>query len=227
MENKKKTEKEQALEQNEIQKKVELQKKIEEQKQAEEQKVREKIETEKPSLLNFLIQEVEARTPKNTKKKNSKDEVLKKYLVSVGVTSIIEQDTIIAELKQPYRPHFQYEKGYYKEIFRLNAWDEDESYKFNKPKEVAVWTVRLIYGRFMKALPEIMTILKTKNKYIGFCIRRYKFFEFLTPDAQILLDQYIEECIEMMKTFNDWYSFEKAYCSKYDLPYQKKLFDND
>jgi len=224
MSKKKGNEKKQVLDEAEIQKQLELQKKADEQRIAAEQKMREQIEKEKPSLLNFLVEQTEARTPQKKKKKNEKDEVLKKYLTSVGVTSKKKQDEIIAQFKQPYVPHFGYEKDYYKDIFRLNAWNEDEYKDFYKPREVAVWTVRLIYGRFMKELPTIMDELRAKNKYIGFCVRRYKFFEFLTPDAQLKLDEYIDDCIKMMKRYSDWDSFEKAYCTEYELPYQQRLF---
>jgi hypothetical protein len=218
MSNKKKKLKKQVLDETEIQKQIELQR------QADEQQLREKIEKEKNSLLNFIVEQAEARTPQKKKNKNSKDELLKKYLTSVGVTSINEQNKIISQIKQPYIPHFTYDKDYYKEIFRLNAWNEEEFKNFYKPREVAIWTVRLIYGRFMKELPTLMEELRAKNKYVGFCIRRYKFFQFLTPEAQIKLDDFIEACIKMMKKYGDWESFEKDYCSKYELPYQQRLF---
>lgn len=224
MSKKKKNHKKQVLDETEIQKQIELQKQADKQREEDEQKLKEQIEEEKPNLLNFLIEQAEELTPKKKKKKNEHDELLKRYLTGVGVTSKEEQDKIIARFKQPYVPHFQYEKGYYKEIFRLNLWNEEDCNKFFKPREVAVWTVRLIYGRFMKELPTIMEELKAKNKYIGFCVRRYKFFQFLTPEAQIKLDNFIEECIDMMKLYNDWETFEKDYCDKYKLPYQERLF---
>jgi hypothetical protein len=76
----------------------------------------------------------------------------------------------------------------------------------------------------MKELPTIMEELRAKNKYIGFCVRRYKFFQFLTPEAQKKLDGFIDDCIKMMKLYNDWESFEKDYCKKHELPYQQRLF---
>jgi len=224
MDNKDPNEKSPSIDEAEIQKQLELLKQIEQQRQQDEQKLKEQIEKEKPSLLNFLVQQTEARTPQKKKNKNAKDEELKKYLTSVGVTSVTDQNKIISDLKQAYVPHFRYEKDYYKEIFRLNAWDEDSYKNFAKPREVAVWTVRLIYGRFMKERPTIMEELRAKNKYIGFCVRRYKFFQFLTPVAQDRLDTYIDECIAMMKKYNDWVDFEKDYCALYELPYQGRLF---
>lgn len=224
MSKKKENDKKQVLDETEIQKQIELQKQADKQRDEDEQNLKEQIEKEKPSLLNFLIEQAEALTPKKKKKKNEQDELLKRYLTGVGVISTEEQDKIISQFKQPYVPHFQYEKGYYKEIFRLNLWNGEDSNKFFKPREVAIWTVRLIYGRFMKELPTIMEELKAKNKYIGFCVRRYKFFQFLTPEAQIKLDNFIEECIDMMKLYKDWETFEKDYCDKHKLPYQKRLF---
>jgi hypothetical protein len=224
MKNKKKNEKGQSLTEAEIKKQIELQKQADKEREEAEQKAKEEIEKEKPSLLNFLIEQAEALTPPKKNKKNEKDELLKKYLISVGVNSTEEQDKIIAQFKQPYVPHFQYEKGYYKEIFRLNLWNDEDSSKYFKPREVAVWTVRLIYGRFMKDLPNIMEELRAKNKYIGFCIRRYKFFQFLTQESQNKLDTFIEECIDLMKLYNDWESFEKAYCNAFKLPYQERIF---
>jgi hypothetical protein len=97
-------------------------------------------------LLNFFVEQADALTPQKKKKKNAQDEQLKKYLTGVGVTSIDEQNKIIAQFKQPYVPHFTYDKDYYKEIFRLNFWSEDAYKNYYKPREVAIWTVRLIYG---------------------------------------------------------------------------------
>lgn len=224
MDNKDQSEKKPSLDEAEVQKQIELQKQLELQRLEDEQRLREQIEKEKPSLLNSLFQQTEARTPQKKKNKNAKDEELKKYLTSIGVTSDNEQNKIISDLKQAYVPHFQYEKDYYKEIFRLNAWNDDEYKSFYKPREVAIWTVRLIYGRFMKERPTIMEELRAKNKYIGFCVRRYKFFQFLTPSAQGRLDTFIDECIEMMRIYNDWADFEKDYCDLYRLPYQQRLF---
>jgi len=224
MSKKKQDPKKQVLDETEIQKQIELQKRLEQQRQADEEKLREQIESEKPSLLHLIVEQAEARTPPKKKKKNADDEMLKKYLTGVGVTSISEQDKIIAQFKQPYIPHFTYDKDYYKEIFRLNVWSEEAYKNYNKPREVAVWTVRLIYGRFMKELPTIMEELRTKNKYIGFCIRRYKFFQFLTPEAQITLDDFIDDCIKMMKRYTEWEKFEKDYCDLHELPYQGRLF---
>jgi P63C domain len=209
---------------DEIQKQIEFQKQADKQRQEDEEKLKEQIEKEKTSLLNFFVEQADALTPQKKKKKNAQDEQLKKYLTGVGVTSIDEQNKIIAQFKQPYIPHFTYDKDYYKEIFRLNLWSEDAYKNYYKPREVAVWTVRLIYGLFMKELPTIMEELRAKNKYVGFCIRRYKFFQFLTPEAQVKLDGFIEDCIKMMKQYNDWGSFEKDYCEKHGLPYQKRLF---
>jgi hypothetical protein len=209
---------------DEIQKQIEFQKQADKQRQEDEEKLKEQIEKEKTSLLSFFVEQADALTPQKKKKKNPQDEQLKKYLTGVGVTSIDEQNKIIAQFKQPYVPHFTYDKDYYKEIFRLNFWSEDAYKNYYKPREVAIWTVRLIYGLFMKELPTIMEELRAKNKYIGFCVRRYKFFQFLTPDAQTKLDGFIEDCIKMMKLYNDWESFEKAYCEINELPYQQRLF---
>jgi hypothetical protein len=151
MSNKKKIEKKELLNEAEIKNQIELQKKLDLERQKEEQRLKEEIEKEKPSLLNFIYQQTEAQTPPKKKSKSQPDEILKKYLISVGVTSIDEQNKIIADFKQPYVPHFKYDKDYYKEIFRLNAWSEDEYKKYYKPREVAIWTVRLIYGRFVSS----------------------------------------------------------------------------
>ncbi len=227
MDNQEQNEKKSLLSEEEIQRQIDLQKQLDLQTQADEQELldqqlREQIEKQRQSLADFFVKQADARTPEKKKSKKSEDEVLKKYLTSIGVTGK-QQDEIISQLRQPYAPHFQYEKDYYKEIFRLNAWDSD--YKsYYKPREVAVWTVRLIYGRFMKERPTIMEELRAKNKYIGYCVRRHKFFQYLTPEAQDQLDKYIDECINMMKLYGDWRAFEVAYCTTYVLPYQQPLF---
>src|SRR5258708_29468735 len=132
-------------------KKIELEKKAEEERCLREQK--ELTDSEKNALLSSIIEKADARTPQEQKDKNLENEALKIQLIGGGFTSIKEQKEIIAKFRQPYVPHFSYGKDYYKEIFRLNGWNDDEHKNFGKPREVAIWTVRLIYGRFMKDLP--------------------------------------------------------------------------
>ena len=70
MDNKKKNEKKQVLDETEIKKQIELQKQADKQREADEQKLREQIEKEKPSLLSLLLEQAEARTPQKKKNKN-------------------------------------------------------------------------------------------------------------------------------------------------------------
>lgn len=222
MKNKKSKAKKPTKDEAEKLKKIALEKKLEEERRIREAK--ELTDSEKDALANSIIQKADARSPEKRKSKNLENEALKIQLIGGGTTSIKEQKEIIAQFRQPYVPHFQYGKDYYKEIFRLNGWNDDEYRNFTKPRDVAIWTVRLIYGRFMKELPSIMEELNERNRYIRYCVRRYKFFQFLTPDAQKRLDDFIDECIDMMRKYKDWDSFEKDYCALHGLAYQSRLF---
>lgn len=44
-----------------------------------------------------------------------------------------------------------------------------------------------------------------------------------------MIIQFRQQAEEMMEDFADldWYGFEKAYCKKYNLPFQKSLFDKE
>lgn len=172
------------------------------------------------ALMDSIFEQTEKLRQEQNENKNEEYEKLKRQLLSVNPT-MDEMKRLVAIFKQPYSPHFNYEKGYYKEMFRLNKWPDEDHKKYRKPREVAVWTCRLIYGRFSK---EVFSELQRLNPFIGFCVRRDKFFQYLNGEGQKLLDLYIDECVEMMKPFDDWGKFEKEYCRKYGLYYQERLF---
>jgi P63C domain len=187
----------------------------------EEFEKRRQTELEKrKALMDSIYEQTERLSKQQSENRNEEYEKLKRQLLTANPT-LDEVKRLVAIFKQPYIPHFTYEKPYYKEMFRLNKWPDDEHKKYHKPREVAQWTCRLIYGRFSK---EVFSELQRLNPFIGFCVRRDKFFQYLNKEGQDLLDRYIDECITMMQAYDDWGKFEKDYCIKYGLYYQERLF---
>jgi hypothetical protein len=172
------------------------------------------------ALMESIFVQTEKLAKEQNENKNEEYENLKRQLLDAHPT-MDEMKRLVATFRQPYVPHFTYDKPYYKEMFRLNKWPDEEHKKYRKPREVAQWTCRLIYGRFSK---EVFSELNRLNPFIAFCVRRDKFFQYLNKEGQDLLDQYIDECIMMMQSYSDWGKFEKDYCTKYRIAYQERLF---
>ena len=216
---KKKNKKEKPLDEAELKKQLELKKKAE-----EEQKLRvekERIDKEKGSLLNSILEKTKALTPQEKKDKDLEKEALKFKLTGGGSSSIKEEKDKIAQFKQPYIPYFSYSRNdFYKDTYRVKQWDGDYK-KYFKVKEMADVTTRLIYGRFNN---EVLPKLKEMNPFIAYLVRKYKLFQFLNPDAQKEMVGFINDYDQMIDGYNNWDLFERDYCAKYNLPYQSKLF---
>lgn len=174
----------------------------------------ESLKLSKESLLGGIIESTDALTPKQLKDKNKEKEKTKFQLYGSNPISIKEIKDLKAENRQPYAPHFGYEKPFYKEIYRLNGWPESEHTKFKKREEVPIWTWRIIYGRFPDGIRQH---LRKQNQFLFAYIRLDKYFQYLNKEGQEMLDKFIEDFIIMSVGYNDWDSFEKDYCEKYNI----------
>lgn len=119
-----------------------------------------------------------------------------------------------------YAPRFP--QVYYLEIARLNGWDEKVVRRYYKPVMVARFTNELIYNRFQS---DVLPRLQQLNPFVSSGIRRGKHFQWLTQPGQILLDQYIDDAVNMMKECKTWYEFKFKHAKKFGLPLQLDLFE--
>lgn len=113
---------------------------------------------------------------------------------------------------------------FYAEIDRLNNWNRPKEKKHEKPPIVGRWTKEIIYGRFPK---EVLPVLEQLNPYIGFGIRLYKHFQWLTPEGKTQLESFITDSINVMQSSNTWYEFRIKYAKRFGVPFQLSAFENN
>jgi len=174
----------------------------------------------KKSESQDIFQRSDALTPEQLKRRNEEKEKTVIQLIGGDKTSIKKILDLIEDYKQPYKPHFGYEKDFYKSIYELNRWPVQEHRNFVKRKEVATWTRQLIYGRFP---PGVFDYLKKKNPFLFAYIRKHKYFMYLSPEGQNELDTFINDFLQMRMGYDNWDRFEKDYCNKYGIQRQQKL----
>ncbi len=143
-------------------------------------------------------------------------------LISGVEISISGIRKIISNSLRNYKPKFRLE--YYEEIFRLNGWNIEDAKKYYKPKEVALYTNEIIYGRFPK---EVLPVIQWKNPFINFTQRANKNFQWLTEDGEIKLLNFIDDSVRVMKTSSEWHEFKVKYANEFGLPFQMSLFDSN
>ncbi|GAA4470614.1 hypothetical protein GCM10023093_32010 [Nemorincola caseinilytica] len=185
------------------------------------------IITETEKLTPQQVQEqiflgTEALTPEQHKERNRKKDEEIIHLTGGGTTSRKQIKDVVASIRQPYKPHFGYKStSYYRDIYRVKGWPEEEHKVFVKRREVALITKRLIYSRFT---PDVLRYLEKENPYIAYCLRKFKNFQFLNKEGQDILDDFINDFSMMIIGYSDWERFEFDYCAKYGIAYQTKIF---
>lgn len=179
---------------------------------------KELLKIQRQKEMQSLLFETEAKIPK----KNI-DREIEKFELRNGkfISKKQAEDYIIDLARKDVDPMFPNSKPFFKLIYKLCEWDNLDPNKFTKPPVVAKWIKQYIYGRFdIKVLP---TLLAKDNPIMTGYIKKYKLYQFLNDDGLIMLENYIDEAIEVMKLSNNWYDFEKKYTSLYDLPLQLKI----
>ncbi len=125
-----------------------------------------------------------------------------------------------------YFPMFPNNKPFFKLMYKLNRWVNLNPNNFIKPPVVALWIKLYVYGRFEKWVLD--ELLAKENPIIRDYIRQYKLFQFLDERGQMLMEGYIQDAIDVMEEVSqrsgNWHDFEKAYCKKYKLAVQLKVF---
>lgn len=183
---------------------------------------RQVAEQGKQQLIDLLIQGPENRVDQKFSNRNldRENEIIK--LLGGGEVTIRQIKDIIAKCEQNYIPTFP--PIFYAEIDRLNNWHRPKEKRHEKPPIVGMWTKQIIYGRFPK---EVLPVLEQLNPYIGFGIRLYKHFQWLTPEGRNQLQEFIAESIAVMKSSNSWYEFRVKYARQFGVPFQLSAFENN
>lgn len=176
----------------------------------------------KQQLIELLLQGPENKVQQKYSDKNldRENEIIE--LLGGRRVTIKEIKNIVAQVEQDYIVTFP--PTYYSEIDRLNNWIRPTEKKHEKPPIVGRWTNEIIYGRFPK---EILPVLEQLNPYIGFGIRLFKHFQWLTPEGRNQLQKFIDEAIEVMKSSSSWYEFRVKYAKQYGVPFQLSVFENN
>lgn len=114
-------------------------------------------------------------------------------------------------------------QAWYHQVFRLHGWTIPKNgIIVHKPGIVAKYTVDILYGRFPK---EVLPILEKYNPINEFGFRRFKHFQRLSPEADLRLQEYIQNSLAIMKKCTYWDEFVSEHAKAYGHPFQTSLFD--
>lgn len=124
------------------------------------------------------------------------------------------------------KPHkVTFRKEYYRQMHRLLGLPTTDEALRTHPPVVAQHTNNIIYRRFHRYNGSTLRDLQTQNPRCAGGHRLYKHFQFLSDEAETLLEGFLTDAIEMMEPYSDgeWDTFYSAYCTKYKLPYQLRI----
>ncbi len=169
----------------------------------------------KQSEIASIFELTESRVKTVDSKKN---EFIVK-LIGGETIDLNQQKSLLAKQLQKHPPQFSLE--FYTEVFKILNISEDPS-KFRKPKEVADFTVELIYSRLNK--DDFATIL-AKNRYVGFFRRGHWHYQFLNDEGIVELQKFIHHAITEMRNATSYYDFRKRMYEEHGVTYQYQLFD--
>jgi hypothetical protein len=183
---------------------------------------RQVAEQGKQQLIELLLQGPENRVQQKYSDRNldRENEIIE--LLGGRQVTIRQIKDIIAKCEQEYEPTFP--PVFYSEIDRLNNWHRPKEKQHEKPPIVGRWTKQIIYGRFPK---EVLPVLEQLNPYIGFGIRLYKHFQWLTPEGKNQLQEFISDAISVMQSSSSWYEFRVKYAKQFGVPFQLSAFENN
>lgn len=172
------------------------------------------------SLRRFILDRTEEKVKDRFSDKELDTENEKRKLLD-SIQDLWKIETIDGRvLKTPSDYKTIFTQEYYIEIYRLNNWVYEGTIA-QKPWRVGKYTNEIIYYRFSQ---EVLPFLRIINPYIVPGMRKYKHHQYLTPGARLELEKFILEAVELMKECSDWNDFRIKYCTKYNVPYQLRLF---
>lgn len=178
-------------------------------------------ETKNNELLKrFILEQTESLVKDKFSDKELDTENEKKLLLfSVeNFCKVKKLDNQILREPAEYKPIFKQE--YYQHIYRLNSWPFEGAISHKKWK-VGKFTNEIIYFRFSN---EVLPLLRILNPYIFPGIRKSKHHQHLTTESRMDLELFIDQAIDLMAECTEWHDFKVKYCTKYNVPYQMRLF---
>jgi hypothetical protein len=170
-------------------------------------------------LQQLIIQLTEQKVDYKFSDQNLDRELEKHKLLNGKEFSIKEVRDCIRNKARSYSPMFPI--AYWREMFRLFGWPEQEASRYHKKREAAMFNREVIYGRFDKG---VLLSLHVLNPYTGYMTRTYKHFQFLTDEGIEKLATVINEAIEMMGQSSTYYDFRENWYKVYGVPYQMNFF---
>lgn len=171
-------------------------------------------------LLHLTEEKVATRfSDPNIDREHEKITLLNGSEITLG--EFKKMQTVVTPAMQ--NPGPQFERDYYREIFRLKGWTYVEGQR-EKPWPIADYTNELIYGRYAK---EVLPSLQQLNPYIGNGIRGHYHYQHLTQHGLDKLQEFISDAIKVMKTCTSWYEFRVKMFNQFGVPYQVDFFEEN
>ena len=180
----------------------------------EAKKLAEKV-IDKQSIIDGIFEQTKSLTKKqlSNKRKNSAEIV---EMISGRKLDL----SVLASKPQNYPSQFS--QDYYIPVFKILNLTGDPA-EWHKDKAVADFTNEVIYGRYDK---DILPTIQLHNKYVGFCVRQHRNYQFLNGRGIEMLKTFIQQAVDTITEIGDgtYYDFRKKMFEKYKLPYQIELF---
>jgi hypothetical protein len=173
------------------------------------------------SITSLIIRQAEDDAKEQARRKEKKDaeiiELLGGDRITFGALS-----ALVSPKRSPYKPLFPNTEDFWREIFRINGWHDQDPTQYAKPRIVGKWVCELIYDRYIK---EVLPAVRQYNPMICNGFRLHKHFQFLTSEAKAMLIQYRDEAIALMRQCATWTEFRQKYLLKYGIGYQTSIFE--
>lgn len=122
---------------------------------------------------------------------------------------------------KPYKVTFP--KEYYRQMHQLLGLPTTDEALRTHPSVVAQHTNDIVYRRFHRYNGSTLKDLQNQNPRCSEGYRLHKHFQFLSDEAETMLEGFLSEAIEAMKLHSEWDTFYSAYCNTHKLAYQLRL----
>ena len=148
-------------------------------------------------------------------------EILIRGLATIGIIALVDEATgyqrireeralatilekFIAKELQPWTKTFPYE--FYQQIFRLKQWPGPDGVK--GPRVIGKYTNDIVYERLA---PKVLEKLKLKNPQLPTGRRKYKHFQWFTPDVgHSKLKEHLIGVMALMRAAPNWTAFYRS-----------------
>lgn len=180
------------------------------------------IKENRNELKQLLLIQVEEKNQDKFSDKNLDRENEKFQLLGGGETSIRqlkeERKKFLSAVPQNYEPKFG---EFFPALGKLVGWSEEELKAYHKPHIAAVTINEVIYDRFPR---EVRLHIDIKNPYVRWCTRQHKNYMFLGQDGILLLEEFIDDAVTMMRGSASYDEFRFKHAAKFGTEHQLNLF---